>query len=113
MRNRTSLWYLLIAGVLASSHAALAADAPQSTPTPEARQQMAAIHEQMAACLKSSRPIAECRAEMFKSCQQTMGQTGCPMGGPGGRMGRGMMGSGWAMGPGMMQGGVAPQPAPK
>jgi len=44
----------------------------------------------MAACLKSSRPIEECRAEMFKGCRETMGQTGCPM-----------------------VGGAATQPAPK
>jgi hypothetical protein len=74
---------------------------------------MAVIHEKMAACLRSDRPIADCRAEMLNTCQETMGATGCPMMGPGGHMGTGMMGSGWVMGPGMMQGGAAPQSAPK
>ena len=114
MTKRTGLLVPLIAATaLAASHVAIAADTGQSAPSPAARQQMAAIHEQMAACLKSSRPIEECRAEMFKGCRETMGQTGCPMVGPGGRMGPGMMGSGWVMGPGMMQGGAATQPAPK
>jgi len=34
--------------------------------TKEMRAKMAAAHEQMAACLKSDRPIMECHAEMMK-----------------------------------------------
>jgi hypothetical protein len=34
--------------------------------TREMRAKMAAAHEQMAACLKSDRPIMECHAEMMK-----------------------------------------------
>ena len=116
--SRTSLHALIACIVLFSSGAALGADEGKSAPagpvapTPAARQQMAAIHEKMAACLRSDRPIADCRAEMLATCQATMGQTGCPMLGAGGRMGRGMMGSGWVMGPGMMQGGAPPQKPP-
>jgi hypothetical protein len=93
---------------LASAGAALAADpqaAAPADPTPAARQQMAEVHEKMAACLRSDRPIAECRAEMWKSCQSMTGESGCPMGGgmgPG--MGRGMMHR-----RGMMQGGAGQQ----
>ena len=117
MTSRTGLRYAWIAGIaLVSSSVALGADPStnaQSVPTPAARQQMAAVHEKMAACLRTDRPISECRAEMLKTCQDTMGQTGCPLMGAGGRMGPGMMGSGWVMGPGMMQGGAPPPSAPK
>jgi hypothetical protein len=45
--------------------------------------------------LRSDKPFAECRAEMMKSCQSTMGTQGCPMMG----MGQGAM----QMHGGMMQ----------
>ncbi|MFI5315474.1 MAG: hypothetical protein ACHQ6T_07225 [Myxococcota bacterium] len=71
-----------------------------SAPSPELRQQMAAVHQKMADCLRSTRPIADCRAEMVSSCQQLMGDSGCPMMGSGsGGMGPGMMGGGKMMGP--------------
>ncbi len=75
--------------------AVFAADTP-ATPQPappskEMRAQMATIHEQMAACLRSDKPVADCRAEMIKSCQKV----GCPTG---------MMGAGpKGMHGGMMQ----------
>lgn len=52
--------------------------------TPQQRQNMAAIHEKMAACLRSDKPIDECRTEMQENCQEMAG--GCPMAGMG-RMG--------------------------
>jgi len=71
--------------------------------TPEQRQQMAETHRKMAECLVSTRPFAECRAEMHASCQANHAD-GCPMmGGPmgPGGMGRGM-GMGMRQGPGAM-----------
>lgn len=47
--------------------------------TKEQREKMATIHEQMAACLRSDKPISECHKEAMKSCQDTMGKDGCPM----------------------------------
>jgi len=38
----------------------------------EMRAKMAAAHEQMAACLKSDRPIMECHAEMMKQHEEFM-----------------------------------------
>ena len=65
---------------------------------------MASVHQEMATCLRSDRPISECRAEMLKSCSQMMGEGACPMmGGTGGGMGPGMMKGG------MMQGAPAPE----
>lgn len=98
MTNRTNRWYGLVAGLaLLGSGTAFAADEP----SPEQRQQMAAVHQKMADCLKSSRPMGECRSEMLTNCQSMMGAAGCPMmESAGGTMGPGMMGSG--MGPGMM-----------
>lgn len=58
--------------------------------TPEQRTQMADAHEKMAACLRSSRPIHECRDEMMKNCK-SMGMHGCKMGGMGAMMNHGMM----------------------
>jgi hypothetical protein len=81
---------------------AIAAEPAPADPTPEQRQKMAEVHQQMAACLVSARPIAECRAEMHKNCQTMMGNEGCPMM-HGGGMGPGMMGGG-----GMMQPPVKP-----
>jgi hypothetical protein len=96
---------LLCAPLAFSAEPAKSADAAAS---PEVRQQMAAVHEKMAQCLRSERPMAECRAEMVSSCQQMMGASGCPMMGSGaGGMGPGMMGGGKGMhGGGMMGGGT-------
>jgi hypothetical protein len=119
MRTRTSRWLApLAAALLLASGAARAADpAPQGAPpdpSPETRAKMAEVHERMAACLRSDKAIAECRAEMHAGCMATMGAEGCPMMGGGGMgmgMGRGMGGPGR----GMMRGGppqpdVPPQP---
>jgi hypothetical protein len=43
------------------------------------REKMAMMHEQMAACLRSDKPIADCRKEAMKYHQETMGNSGCPM----------------------------------
>jgi len=52
---------ILIVGVLAivGASATLAADSPaaQSPPSKEMREKMATLHEQMAACLRSDKPI--------------------------------------------------------
>ena len=55
--------------------------ASQSHPTvsKEQRERMANIHEQMAACLRSDKPVAECHKEAMKSCQEAMGKEGCSM----------------------------------
>jgi hypothetical protein len=45
----------------------------------EQREKMATIHEQMAACLRSDKPVADCHREAMKSCQEMMGKEGCPM----------------------------------
>jgi hypothetical protein len=95
-----------IAGVLliALGGAASAANPPTvaapSSPTRAMRQEMAALHEQMAACLRSDKSISECRTEMLKHCQDMMGSRGCTrMMHSGGMMGMGsgMMGTGQGM----------------
>jgi hypothetical protein len=103
MASRTTRWYGLIAALaLVSTSPALAADAEKgapSSPSPEVRQQMAAVHQKMAECLRSDRPIAECRSEMMKSCHDMMGEGGCPMMNGAGGMGPGMMGGEMMKGP--------------
>jgi hypothetical protein len=55
--------------------------ASQSHPTmsKEQREKMATIHEQMAACLRSDKPLADCHKEAMKSCQDAMGKDWCSM----------------------------------
>ena len=55
--------------LLWSAGSALATEPAHDTrppPTKEMREQMAQAHEKMATCLRSSRPIDECHAEMKK-----------------------------------------------
>jgi len=58
-----------------------AAEPPAAPPehSREMRAKMASAHERMAACLRSDKPMAECRGEMMKSCHEIMGERGCPM----------------------------------
>lgn len=109
---------LMAALVLAWAGPARAAEpekAPPAAPTAEQRQKMAEVHEKMAECLRSDRPIGECRREMMKACHDTLGADSCPMMGKGpGGMGPGMMGPGKGQGH-MMQGpptSTTPAPAP-
>jgi len=77
--------------VLMGASAVFAADPPAAKPTAtpkELREKMATVHDHMAACLRSDKPLTDCRSEMMKDCQDTMGKKDCPM------MGHGMMGSG-------------------
>lgn len=94
----------LITGALliALGSAAFAADPPAaaSSPTKEMRERMATLHEQMAACLRSEKPVSDCRTEMLQHCRAMMGSQGCTgMMGSGGMMGMGggMMGMGKGM----------------
>jgi hypothetical protein len=90
---------LAIASVMLAS-AALAADPPTpapADPSPERRHQMAEIYQRMADCLISTRPIAECRGEMQKSCQDVIGKDGCTM--MNGHMGGMMQGQGMGTSP--------------
>jgi hypothetical protein len=82
---------LMLAGAAGVSRAdppAGTAATPPSVPTPpalskETREKMATLHEEMAACLRSDKPLGACRNEMVKRCQDLMGGKGCPMmGGP-------------------------------
>ena len=84
MTTRQTLLRNLVASmvVLAGGGATFAADVPSANhaaPTKEMREKMATLHEQMAACLRSDKPIADCRSEMKKSCGEIMGKEGCPM----------------------------------
>ncbi len=65
-------------------------------PSPEDRAKMAAAHEKMAACLRSTKPMKECRTEMKKACEGMHAQGGCSMGhhgGDGSDMDHGMHGA--------------------
>ncbi len=53
-----------------------------ATVSKDTREKMATIHEQMAACLRSDKSIADCHSEMRKSCKD-LGEDGCPMMGMG------------------------------
>ena len=47
--------------------------------TPEMRQKMTDMHQKMADCLRSDKPMSECKQQMMKSCSDSMGKTGCSM----------------------------------
>lgn len=87
----------LVAATLLFGASAWSADPPSTTsatqavPSKEVREKMAVLHEQMAACLRSDKSFADCRAEMMSSCSQSVGAQGCPMMGMGRGMGRGRM----------------------
>jgi len=94
IRSSNVVGGLVVGILLAGGGIVLGAYAQQSGPpdfSPAAREKMAEVHERMATCLKSDKPLAQCRSEMLKNCQDFMGTDGCPMMGPwGGGMGPGM-----------------------
>lgn len=53
--------------------------APHPVITQQQREKMAAIHEKMAACLRSDRLFHECRSELHERCMSVIGKEGCPM----------------------------------
>jgi hypothetical protein len=91
MTIKSSFLWAIVAGIaLIGSSIVLGADAQQSgtaDPSPASRQKMADIHQKMSICLRSDKPIAECRSDMLKNCQDLMGKDGCPM--------MGSWGGGW------------------
>jgi hypothetical protein len=83
-RLNSSAWIrILFASMwMAGASALFAADEPPATPSKpskEQRERMAALHEKMAACLRSDKEFSVCRDEMRKSCQAMSGEQGCPM----------------------------------
>lgn len=106
-RNR---WLIGSVAALIGATTSFAADTPPSATAPAAqsaapapilskaqREKLAALHEQMAACLRSDSALADCHAQMQQACRESMGSTGCP-------------GLGRRMGPGMHRPPVAPPP---
>jgi hypothetical protein len=91
MKTWMTRFVLVAISLMFVGAAALAAEPTNPAPEPssEQRHKMAEIHQRMADCLVSERPMSECRAEMQKSCQ-SMGREDCSM--MGGGMGPGMMG---------------------
>lgn len=80
--NTKSLLLVSLVLILGGANAAFAADtasAAPAAPSKEQREKMATIHEHMAACLRSDKPIADCHKEAMKNCQDMMGKDGCPM----------------------------------
>ena len=98
-RLATSIAGTLLLALSGTVFAAPPASTPAG-PTKEMREKMALLHEQMAACLRSDKSLAECRAEMQKSCSGMMGDQGCTrmMGTGAGMMGTGRMHRGMASG---------------
>lgn len=76
----------LIGVMLALVETAFAAEqAPTKgvEPSRQAREQMAKMHEEMAACLRSEKTLADCQTQMHARCMTAMGEKGCPMMGSG------------------------------
>jgi hypothetical protein len=77
VRARTAIAALLLLSGAASTRADL--PAPEHALSKETREKLAALHEQMAACLRSEKSLLECRGAMMRSCQEQLGSDGCPM----------------------------------
>jgi hypothetical protein len=77
VRARTAIAALLLLSGAASTRAD--SPAPEHALSKETREKMAALHEQMAACLRSEKSLLECRGAMMRSCQEQLGSDGCPM----------------------------------
>ena len=71
-----------LAVILGTVGMALAAEPPSASsagPSKETREEMAVFHEQLAACLRSDKPIAECHKQAMKHHKEMMGKEECPM----------------------------------
>jgi hypothetical protein len=77
---------LVVGMTLALIGGAFAAEQPpakSAAPSQQTREQMAKMHEQMAACLRSDKAFADCQSQMHQQCMAAMGEKGCPMMGAG------------------------------
>jgi hypothetical protein len=83
LMNSSGKSFEAITAILLLSCATLAVAAEPaaqpSSPSKETREQMAAMHDKMAVCLRSDRAFADCQREMHQSCQAMMHGQGCPM----------------------------------
>lgn len=76
-----SLTATVLLGCTAMALAAEPATSP-TVPSKEMREKMATAHANMAACLRSDKPFADCQQQMHRHCAE-MGEQGCPMMGMG------------------------------
>ena len=67
-------------------------DEKNTKTTQPQRANMAAMHEQMAKCLRSDKPMSVCRSQMRENCKAMMGESSCPMMGGMGNQSAGQMG---------------------
>lgn len=77
----SSVRIVVAAMMIAGAGVAFAAEEPSTTtpaPSRQMREQMAAMHEQMAACLRSDKSVDECHSNMHEQCH-AMGPQVCPM----------------------------------
>ena len=84
MKSIQTLILALTASIVLGSFFAQAQSAKgmksMSAPTKEQREEMAKVHEQMATCLRSDKPIQECHEEMMKNHPRMNGMMdNCPM----------------------------------
>jgi hypothetical protein len=64
------------AALLLFGAAATYADTPTAEsvdPSRQTREKMAVLHEQLAACLRTDKPVRDCRSEMLVNCQAQLG----------------------------------------
>jgi hypothetical protein len=79
LTKRTILITVSLTLVSLASYGADASKKPMSMDTPEMRQKIAGMHQKMADCLRSDKPMATCKSEMMKECHESMGKEGCGM----------------------------------
>lgn len=83
-RKRASIFGIgMMLALVGNAFAAEQAPTRGSEPSRQAREQMAKMHEEMAACLRSEKSFADCQGQMHARCTTAMGEKGCPMMGSG------------------------------
>ncbi|MBS0418378.1 MAG: hypothetical protein JSR66_11740 [Proteobacteria bacterium] len=83
LAKKSTTLVTILFGFAVAGNALAEVPADGSEPAPQTRQKMAALHEQMAACLRSDQAFAICQAQMVKSCKEQLGSE-CRMVGHGG-----------------------------
>jgi uncharacterized protein HemX len=83
--NKRTLILIVAMSIAAVGSAFAAEQAPTkgTEPSQQAREQMAKMHEEMAACLRSEKSFADCQTQMHQRCMTALGAKGCPMMGAG------------------------------
>jgi hypothetical protein len=75
--SHTTTLTVLLLGAVAGANAQTPTAQPEISK--DTREKMAALHEQMASCLRSDKSVADCHSEVLKSCKEQLETDSCPL----------------------------------